>query len=157
LKAVPHISVSSAETRRAFNAGLDTVNLHCPTGSLLLIFSWPCFSPASMWCDRITGLFLRLMSSQQGLTLVHFSAQLEPCLTHKNILHTLHTLNTPFNTGYTTPPSHPYPIKSAQIELRGECVRAPASQYSRASMFTLRWSIHRQGLTLVHFSAQLEG
>jgi len=28
----------------------------------------------------------------QGLTLVHFSAQLEPCLTHK---HTLHTLNTP--------------------------------------------------------------
>jgi len=28
----------------------------------------------------------------QGLTLVHFSAQLEPCLTHRN---TLHTLNTP--------------------------------------------------------------
>jgi hypothetical protein len=28
----------------------------------------------------------------QGLTLVHFSAQLEPCLIHKN---TLHTLNTP--------------------------------------------------------------
>ena len=25
----------------------------------------------------------------QGLTLVHFSAQLEPCLTHKNTLHTL--------------------------------------------------------------------
>jgi hypothetical protein len=29
---------------------------------------------------------------RQGLTLVHRSAQLEPCLTHKN---TLHTLNTP--------------------------------------------------------------
>jgi len=28
----------------------------------------------------------------QGLTLVQLSAQLEPCLTHKN---TLHTLNTP--------------------------------------------------------------
>jgi len=28
---------------------------------------------------------------RQGLTLVHFSAQLEPCLTHKNTLHTLHT------------------------------------------------------------------
>jgi hypothetical protein len=28
----------------------------------------------------------------QGLTLVHFSAQLEPCLTQEN---TLHTLNTP--------------------------------------------------------------
>jgi hypothetical protein len=32
------------------------------------------------------------MSGRQGLTLVHFSAPLEPCLTHKN---TLHTLNTP--------------------------------------------------------------
>jgi len=31
-------------------------------------------------------------TASQGLTLVHFSAQLEPCLTHKN---TLHTLNTP--------------------------------------------------------------
>jgi hypothetical protein len=30
-----------------------------------------------------------LATSSQGLTLVHFSAQLEPCLTHKNILHTL--------------------------------------------------------------------
>ena len=29
---------------------------------------------------------------EQGLTLVHFSAQLEPCVTHKN---TLHTLNIP--------------------------------------------------------------
>jgi hypothetical protein len=28
----------------------------------------------------------------QGLTLAHFSVQLEPCLTHKN---TLHTLNIP--------------------------------------------------------------
>jgi hypothetical protein len=27
----------------------------------------------------------------QGLTLVHFSAQLEPCLTQENTLHTLHT------------------------------------------------------------------
>jgi hypothetical protein len=27
----------------------------------------------------------------QGLTLVHFSAQLEPCLTQENTLHTLNT------------------------------------------------------------------
>jgi len=27
----------------------------------------------------------------QGLTLVHFSAQLEPCPTQENTLHTLHT------------------------------------------------------------------
>jgi hypothetical protein len=26
-----HILVSSAETRRAFNMGFDTANLHCPT------------------------------------------------------------------------------------------------------------------------------
>jgi hypothetical protein len=31
----------------------------------------------------------------QGLTLVHFSSQLEPCLTQENTLHTLHTLHTP--------------------------------------------------------------
>jgi len=33
-----------------------------------------------------------LLPAHSGLTLVHSSAQLEPCLTHKN---TLHTLNTP--------------------------------------------------------------
>jgi hypothetical protein len=36
--------------------------------------------------------FSSLLYRRQGLTLVHFSAHLEPCLTHKN---TLHTLNTP--------------------------------------------------------------
>jgi len=30
-------------------------------------------------------------SWKQGLTLVHFSAQLEPCLSQENTLHTLHT------------------------------------------------------------------
>jgi len=45
-----------------------------------------------------TSMRVRLLTlaskrtTYQGLTLVHFSAQLEPCLTHKN---TLHTLNTP--------------------------------------------------------------
>ena len=33
-----------------------------------------------------------LVGLDQGLTLIHFSAQLEPCLTHKN---TSHTVNTP--------------------------------------------------------------
>ena len=36
-----------------------------------------------------------LFFNKAGLTLVHFSAQLEPCLTQENTLHTLHTLNTP--------------------------------------------------------------
>ena len=56
----------------------------------------------------------------QGRTLVHFSAQLEPCLTHKNSLHTLHTPCQPLNTGTgnTTPKRTPYPIKGAQVELK---------------------------------------
>jgi len=39
------------------------------------MLAWPCLARAG-----------------QGLTLVHFSAQLEPCLTQEN---TEHTLNTP--------------------------------------------------------------
>ena len=51
----------------------------------------------------------------QGLTLVHFSAQFEPCLTHtKYPTHPKH----PLNTGYTTPTHTPYPIPSAQVELK---------------------------------------
>ena len=42
--------------------------------------------------DRLEVLTTVTCPSQQGLTLIHFSAQVEPCLTHKN---TLNTLNTP--------------------------------------------------------------
>jgi len=52
----------------------------------------------------------------QGLTLVHFSAQLEPCLTQENTLHTLNTPQHPLNTGYTAPARTPYPMQSAQVE-----------------------------------------
>ena len=58
----------------------------------------------------------------QGLTLVRFSAQLEPCLTHKNTLHTLNTPSYPLNTGHTTSTRIPYPIKNAQVELRSDRV-----------------------------------
>jgi len=54
----------------------------------------------------------------QGLTLVHFSAQLEPCLTQENTLHTLDTPSHPLNTGYITPARTPYLIKSARVELK---------------------------------------
>jgi hypothetical protein len=56
-------------------------------------------------------------ATTQGLTLVHFSAQLEPCLTHKNTLHALNTPSHPFETGYTTPTRTPYATKNAQVEL----------------------------------------
>ena len=52
---------------------------------------------------------------RQGLTLVDFSAQLEPCLSQET------TLNTPENppyAGYTTRTRTPYPIQSAQVELK---------------------------------------
>jgi len=62
------------------------------------------------------------ITAGQGLTLVHFSAQLEPCLMHKNTLHTLNTPYQPLNTGHTTHTRTPYPIQSAQVELRGERV-----------------------------------
>ena len=54
----------------------------------------------------------------QGLTPVHYSAQLEPCLTHKNTLHTLNNPQQPLDTGYTIPTRTPYPINSAQVELK---------------------------------------
>ena len=47
---------------------------------------WPCPLLAMAW------------AASQGLTLVLFSAQLEPCLTQET---TLHTLNTPPNTPST--------------------------------------------------------
>jgi hypothetical protein len=61
-------------------------------------------------------------ASFQGLTLVHCSAQLEPCRTQRNTQHTLNTPYKPPNTGYTTPTRTPYPIKGAQVELRSERV-----------------------------------
>jgi len=60
----------------------------------------------------------RIERERQELTRVHFSAQLEPCLTQENTLHTLSTPYHPLNTGYTTPARTPYPIRSAQVELR---------------------------------------
>ena len=59
---------------------------------------------------------------RQGLILVHSSAQLEPCLTHKNTLHTINTPQHRLDIGYTTPTHTPYTIKSAQVELGSERV-----------------------------------
>jgi len=54
----------------------------------------------------------------QGLTLVHFSAQLEPSLTDKSTPHTPNASSHPLNTGYTILTRTPYPIRSAQVELK---------------------------------------
>jgi len=57
---------------------------------------------ASSWSNASRFLMV-VAACCQGLTLVRFSAQLEPCLTHEN---TLHTLNTPFH-GLHDPYAHP--------------------------------------------------
>jgi len=54
----------------------------------------------------------------QGLTLVHFSAHTEPCLTQKHTLNILSTPYHPLNTGYTIATRTPYPINSAYVELK---------------------------------------
>jgi len=69
---------------RRFQRVFDRVNLH----RLTLTQLGPPATPGnSFWmgAPRVYALY-------QGLTLVHFAAQLEPCLTQEN---TLHTLNTP--------------------------------------------------------------
>ena len=43
----------------------------------------------------------------QGRTLVHFSAQLEPCLSQEFPLHTPNTSQHPLMKGYTTPTRNP--------------------------------------------------
>ena len=53
------------------------------------------------------------MTPRHGLTLVHFSAQLEPCLARES---TQHTLNTPLTRA--TQSLRAPPIQSAQVELK---------------------------------------
>jgi len=61
---------SSAETIGAFNTGFDTVNLQRPTRyELCSLFWWSCSMSSVAW-----------ITSKQGLTLVHFSAQPKPFL-----------------------------------------------------------------------------
>ena len=52
--------------------------------------SKPCARPRAVLAALPPALVLNSPTCQ-WLTLVHFSAQLEPCLTHKNTLHTLTT------------------------------------------------------------------
>jgi hypothetical protein len=51
----------------------------------------------------------------QGLTLIHFSTQLEQCLIQETALN---TPSHPLNTGYTTSTLTPYPMQSAQVKLK---------------------------------------
>ena len=53
-----------------------------------------------------------LVPSDQGLTLVHFSAQLEPCLTQEN---TLHTLNTPLTRATRPLRAPPMPCRALKL------------------------------------------
>jgi len=60
---------------------------------------------------------------RQGLTLLHFSPQLEPCLTHKN---TLHTLNTPLKRATQPLCAPPTPLKALNLSCEvSECTPLP--------------------------------
>jgi hypothetical protein len=51
----------------------------------------------------------------QGLTLVHFSAQLELCLTQENTLHTQHTPNNPLTRATQPLRAPPIPYKALNL------------------------------------------
>ena len=74
----------------------------------------------------------QIMSSKQGLTLTHISAQLQPCLTHKNTpTQHEHPLK-PTKHGLPTPKRTPDPMKSAQVQLKvDECKPLPRSARRR--------------------------
>jgi len=55
-------------------------------------FSFCGTAPGGINFSYVSHTDALLITTAQGLTLVHFSAQLEPCLTHK---YTLHTPQTP--------------------------------------------------------------
>jgi len=52
---------------------------------------WAALPEVEEQCERQQGQHGEGGAQVQGLTLAHFSAQLEPCLTHKNTLHPLDT------------------------------------------------------------------
>ena len=54
----------------------------------------------------------RVLADSHGLTLVHVSAQLEPCLTQKN---TSHTLNTPWARATQALRAPPTPYKALKL------------------------------------------
>jgi hypothetical protein len=56
--------------------------------------------------------FPQSVAFSQGLTLVHLTAQLEPCLTQEN---TLHTLNTPFTRATQPLRAPPIPLKALKL------------------------------------------
>jgi len=71
-------------------------------------------------CPSIRARHLR-----QGLTLIHFSAQLKPCLIHtKHPTHPKYPLIPPYH-GLHIPYAHPLSHENAQVELRSERVSAP--------------------------------
>jgi hypothetical protein len=101
-----------------------------------------------------------LLTAGQGFTLVHFSAQLEPCLTHKN---TLHTLNTPLTRATQPFRAPPIPYKALKLSLtENECMPLPPAgrrscrRRTRPASWAAGRPAPRQGLTLVHISAQRE-
>ena len=78
----------------------------------------PCLKGVGEYVNCRNGMPCHLHPSSslyglgQGLTLVHFSAQPEPCLTQGN---TLHTLNTPLTRATQPLRAPPIPYKALKL------------------------------------------
>ena len=115
--SISHFSFNTLSSRR-FQLRFDRVNLHRLTQALTACSQRSPPSPeaagaedraASEWnSSHSPHVYPRASSVEQGLTLVRYSAQLEPFLTQK------HTLNTP-NTPATTPNCTPVTQKALKL------------------------------------------
>ena len=117
--------------------------------------------------DEVLGKICGMIAADegQGHTLVHFSGQLEPCLvTRKHPTHPKHPPTAAATRARQPLHAPPIPDKALKLSRKvDECktltrggtrsrTRASSTRCSSATLTARCW----QGLTLVHFSAQLE-
>jgi hypothetical protein len=96
----------------------------------------------------------RVVGVKQGLTLDHCSAQLEPCLKQSNTLYT--PPNAPSTRATQPLRAPPIPFKALKLSRQVDECKPLASGRITWSLSSDCSTCSRQGLILVHFSAQLE-
>jgi hypothetical protein len=78
-------------TRPTLSRSAESAHLHSPWRQVMIRYRLECFFSMTL----LPGVAAHARTRQR-LTLVHFSAQLEPCLTHsKHFTHPKHPLTTP--------------------------------------------------------------
>ena len=116
-------STSSRSATAAASSSRSRRNTSSRSPNIVFTFSTSALTYCSIWSRSSTSRRAAAASSTaQGLTLVHFSVQIQPCPTRKYTLHTINTPLHPLNTGYIIPMRTPSPTKCAQVELSSERV-----------------------------------